>query len=63
MKKLRFAFRSFANTPKKRVGSAISVIRFGRSCSCVIGLRHAVVLSRLQQGFWGPFCKQGENDR
>ena len=59
MKKPRFAFRSFANTPKKkRFGSAISVIGFRRSCSYVIGLRRAVVLSRLQRGVWGPFCNK-----
>jgi len=59
----KIRFSQFCEHAKKRFSSAISVIRFRRSCSCVIGLRQAVVLSRLQQGVWSPLCKQGEDDR
>jgi len=55
--KIRFS-QFCEHAKKKRFGSAISVIGFRRSCSYVIGLRRAVVLSRLQRGVWGPFCNK-----
>ena len=65
MKKLRFAFHSFANTPKKKSVLARPFLWSDSGEAVVVSLVfwQTVVLSGLQQGVWGPFCKQGENDR